>query len=103
MVRETRRLPIRLRSVALGTIRGEAERNVVGVCCLVEIGRMAGSTIRRRTSIARRVAVNAVIRNVRPRQREGRHIMIKNIIRIPCRVAGQASRIFIHIPPYPGV
>jgi len=83
--------------VAAGTIGGQPERIVVGVGRSVEVGGMAAGAIGGRASVAAAVAVKAVGAQVSPGKREGGSVVVKNVVRIAHRVAGQAGRIFVNI------
>ena len=103
VLRKARGRPSRIGAVADGAIGREISSFVVGVDCLVEIFNMAGRTIRRRTSITCGVALNAISSKVRPRQWEGRHVVVKTVVRIARRVAGEASRVIKRIAVYAAV
>ena len=61
---------------------------------------MAGRTFRRCSGISVRVALIAIHRKVRTRERETGGIVVKSHVCISGRVTGQTGRVFINIAIY---
>ena len=91
------RRPIGLRRMTGSTVRREAQRHVVRIGTLVEIRRMASRTIRGCALVTAAMTVYTTRRQVYPCQREVGGIMVKNIVRIARRMAGQACRAVVGI------
>ncbi len=89
--------------MAACAIHRQAERHVVRVRRAVEIGGVAGRTVRRRVLEARGVARQALRRRVRPGQREGRGVVVEDVRRIARRVAGEAGRAAVRVAAYASV
>ena len=77
-----------------------AERDVVGIGRLVEIGRMATGAIRWRAGITRGMALGAIHGQVRAREGEIRFAVVKHIGRTATRMTRQASRAVVRIAVY---
>lgn len=82
------RIPAGLSGVTGGAVRGESQSNVVRAGSLFKVCRMAGSAIRGRSGIPRRVAVNTGNSRVPAGQRKCRGIVVEDQIAITVRVAG---------------
>ncbi len=94
---ESRRIPVGIRRMAHRTVVGQAQRCMVGVQGLVEVGLVTGRTGCRRARVAIRVALDTFGRQVYARERECGLIVVENVIRVAGRMAGQAGGIAVRV------
>lgn len=97
------RRPTRRCGMTACAIRGNAQSDVIRIYTTIKIRRVTGRTLRRRTRITARMTVQTIRRKVRPGERESGGIVVKNIIRIARRMAGETGSAVVIIPWHPVV
>ena len=95
--------PAGSRTVARCTIRGKPQVTVVRIGSLLIIKGVAGGTVGGSSRVPVYVALRTGGVNMRPRQRESGGIVIETAGGVAGGVTGQASGVFINIPPHGGV
>ena len=100
VIRELGRTPTGLGGMAGGTIRREVEGLVVRIGCNVPVGHVAGVTIRGCPSIPGGMALDAIGGGMGPGQREAGVAVVKGIIGVAGRMAGEAGITVVVVTRY---